>query len=205
MESYFCIINCTNSLSKSHVSSCSLHLDWLRLTVDSAVTILISLSNHLIDFVVCQLLADTRHDMAELGGGDEAVVVAVEHLEGLADLFFGIGVFHLAGHHCEEFCVMLEAIIHALRSIRAEIRRTREVNGAIVVGVDLVDHILQFRLGRVLAQGAHDGAEFFGGDLSCSISMLDWASKCEARLTIAVLVLGVVSTACPDIGSWRGD
>lgn len=30
--------------------------------------------------------------------------------------------------------------------------RTREVDGAIVVSVDLVDHILQLRLGRVLAQ-----------------------------------------------------
>lgn len=28
---------------------------------------------------------------------------------------------------------------------------TREVNGSIVVGVDLVDHILQLGLGRVLA------------------------------------------------------
>lgn len=43
---------------------------------------------------------------------------------------------------------------------------TREVNGAVVVGVNLVDHILQLRLGGVLAQRAHDGAKLLGGDLS---------------------------------------
>lgn len=43
---------------------------------------------------------------------------------------------------------------------------TGEVNGAVVVGVNLVDHVLQFRLGGVLAQGAHDGAKLLGGDLS---------------------------------------
>lgn len=36
--------------------------------------------------------------------------------------------------------------------------RTGEVNGAVVVGIDLVDHVLQLRLAGVLAQGAHDGA-----------------------------------------------
>ncbi len=44
---------------------------------------------------------------------------------------------------------------------------TGEINGAVVVGVDFIDHVLQFRFGRVLAEGAHDGAEFFSGDLSC--------------------------------------
>lgn len=44
--------------------------------------------------------------------------------------------------------------------------RTREVNGAVVVSVDLVNHILQLRLGRVLSQGSHDRAELLGGDLS---------------------------------------
>src|ERR1051325_404324 len=44
--------------------------------------------------------------------------------------------------------------------------RTREVDGAVVVGVNLVDHVLQLRLGRVLAQGSHDRPQFLGGDLS---------------------------------------
>ena len=46
------------------------------------------------------------------------------------------------------------------------IRRTREVNGAVVVGINLVDHVLKLRLAGVLAERAHHGAKFFGGDLT---------------------------------------
>lgn len=53
-----------------------------------------------------------------------------------------------------------------------ELARTREVDGAIVVSVDLVDHILQLRLGRVLAQWSHDCAELLGGDLSYTAFVL---------------------------------
>lgn len=43
---------------------------------------------------------------------------------------------------------------------------TREINGAVVVGVNLVDHVLQLGLGGVLAQRAHDSAQLLGGDLA---------------------------------------
>lgn len=49
-------------------------------TVDSAVTILIGLTDHLIDFIVGELLTDRGHDMAQFGGRDEAIVVAVKNL-----------------------------------------------------------------------------------------------------------------------------
>lgn len=39
-----------------------------------------------------------------------------------------------------------------------EARLTREINGAVVVGVHLVDHVLKLRLAGVLAERAHDGA-----------------------------------------------
>jgi hypothetical protein len=45
--------------------------------------------------------------------------------------------------------------------------RTWKVDSAIVISVNLVDHVLQFGLGRVLAKRSHDGAQLFGGDLSC--------------------------------------
>lgn len=45
---------------------------------------------------------------------------------------------------------------------------TGEIDGTVVVGIHLVDHILQLRFGRVLAQRAHDGAQLLGGDLACS-------------------------------------
>jgi hypothetical protein len=35
---------------------------------------------------------------------------------------------------------------------------TREVNGAVVVSVYLVDHVLQLRLAGILAEGSHDCA-----------------------------------------------
>lgn len=43
---------------------------------------------------------------------------------------------------------------------------TGKVDGAVVVGIDLVDHVLQLGLGGVLAKRAHDGAELLGGDLA---------------------------------------
>jgi hypothetical protein len=49
-------------------------------TVNTSVTVLIGLTDHLIDLIVSQLLTDGGHDVAELGGGNEAVVVAVEDL-----------------------------------------------------------------------------------------------------------------------------
>ena len=45
-------------------------------------------------------------------------------------------------------------------------RHTWEVNGAIVVCVDLVDHILQLRLRGILTQRSHDCAQLLRSDLS---------------------------------------
>jgi hypothetical protein len=93
----------------------------LRRTIDSSITILISLSDHLIDLIICQLLANGRHDMTELSSRDEAIVITIEdlndqhplsldfadraHLERLSDLLLGVGILHLSCHHCEELCV----------------------------------------------------------------------------------------------------
>jgi hypothetical protein len=49
-------------------------------TVDSPVTVLVSLSNHLIHLVVSQLLANGCHDMAKLSSGDKTVVVTIKDL-----------------------------------------------------------------------------------------------------------------------------
>jgi hypothetical protein len=58
--------------------------------------------------------------------------------------------------------------IHA----KKEDGRTREVDGAVVVRVHLVDHVLQLRLAGVLAERAHDGPELFGGDLPIAVLVL---------------------------------
>jgi hypothetical protein len=45
--------------------------------------------------------------------------------------------------------------------------RTWEINRAIVVGVNFIDHVLQFRFRRILAKRSHDSAQLLGSDLSC--------------------------------------
>ena len=86
--------------------------------------------------------------MPELGRTDVAVAVLVEDLERLLDLLLAVRVAHLARHHREEL---------------------GEVDRAVSVGVDLVDHVLQLGLGRVLAEGAHDSAELLGGDRAIAV------------------------------------
>merc|ERR1719217_1112082 len=131
-----------------HVSSPSAHLlghhdlDEL-LVVDLAVTVNVGLADHLVDLLVGQLLAEVGHDVAQLSRRDEAVAVLVEDAERLLQLLLRVRVLHLARHEGAEL---------------------REVNGAVAVGIDLVDHVLQLSLRRVLAERAHHGAQLLGGD-----------------------------------------
>jgi hypothetical protein len=46
------------------------------------------------------------------------------------------------------------------------VSRTWEINRAIIVGVNFVDHVLQFRFGGVLAERSHDSTQLLGSDLS---------------------------------------
>lgn len=54
-------------------------------TVDSPITVLICLTDHLIYLVISQLFPNRRHDMAKFRRRDESVVVTVEHLECFLD------------------------------------------------------------------------------------------------------------------------
>jgi hypothetical protein len=91
------------------------HLDKL-FVVDLAVAINIRFANHFIDFLVRELLTKVGHNVTQLGSRDETVSVLVKDLEGFKDLFFGVGVLHLASHHCQEL---------------------GEVNGTTAVGINL--------------------------------------------------------------------
>src|ERR1700759_2635249 len=57
---------------------------------------------------------------------------------------------------------------------RGEIGQTHtwEVDCAIVVGINLIDHVLQFRLAWVLAERAHDCAQLLCSDLTIAILVL---------------------------------
>merc|ERR1719181_1347302 len=135
------------------------------LVVDLAVTVNVRLADHLVDLLVGELLAEVGHDVAKLSRRDEAVAVLVEDAEGLLELLLGVRVLHLAGHQGAEL---------------------REVNGAVAVGIDLVDHVLQLRLGRVLAERAHDGAELLGGDRAVTVLV----EEGEGLLELGDLLLG---------------
>ncbi len=61
---------------------------------------------------------------------------------------------------------------------------TREINGAVVISVDLVDHILKLRFGRILAKRSHDSSQLLGSDLSCSYTHQLRVFKLSARCVI---------------------
>lgn len=116
--------------------------------VDLAISVNVSLSDHLVHLLIRQLLPEVRHHVTQLGGRDETVSVLVEDAEGLTDLLLGVRLLHLPRHHGQEL---------------------GEVDGAVSVGVNLVDHVLQLGLRGVLPERAHDGAQLLGGDGPISV------------------------------------
>mmetsp|Transcript_17193 Transcript_17193/g.43122 ORF Transcript_17193/g.43122 Transcript_17193/m.43122 type:complete len:228 (+) Transcript_17193:318-1001(+) len=123
------------------------HVDEL-LVVDLPITIHICLTNHLLNLLFRELLAQVGHHVPELSSRDVAVAILIEHTEGLLQLVLVVCVLHLAGHEHEELW---------------------EIDGAVAISVHLVDHVLQLGLSGVLAQGAHDGAQLFRGDGAISV------------------------------------
>ena len=86
---------------------------------------------------------DAGHDVPQLSRADETIPVLVGDLEGLSDLVLTICVTDPSGHHGQEL---------------------RKVDGAISIGINLVDHFLELSLRGVLTQGTHDSPKPPGGD-----------------------------------------
>ena len=86
----------TVKLSLSHH-----HADEL-LVVNVTVTIDVSLTDHLIDLFVGQLLTKICHDVTQLGRRDQPVAITIEDFEGLDQLLLSVRILHLAGHEGEE-------------------------------------------------------------------------------------------------------
>lgn len=49
---------------------------------------------------------------------------------------------------------------------------TLEVDGAVLVDVDLVDHVLELAIGGVQTEGTHDCPELVLGDLTCETHLI---------------------------------
>merc|ERR1719506_895979 len=118
------------------------------LVVDLTISIDICLTDHLVNLLICQLLAQVGHDVTQLSSRDKPVAIAVKDLEGFNELLLRVCVLHLTCHERQEL---------------------REVNGSVTISVDLVDHILELSLGRVLTKGTHDCAQLLGGDGAIAI------------------------------------
>jgi hypothetical protein len=118
------------------------------LEVNLSITVRVSLLQHLVNVLLGERLAEGDHDRTELFPRNSAGAVAVKDLESLAQFRVGVSSRAFAGHHGEELF---------------------KVNGAAVIGIDLVKHILQLILGRVQAEGLHDCAEFHDSDLAYAV------------------------------------
>lgn len=82
----------------------------LTLVIDLSVAVDVGFTDHLVDLLVGELLAEVGHDVAQLGGRYETVAVLVEHAERLADLLLAVGVLHFTGHHRQEFREIYRAV-----------------------------------------------------------------------------------------------
>lgn len=109
--------------------------------------------------------------MAQFRGRNETVVVAIEDLERFPDFLLGIGVLHLARHHGKKFYqgeLVCQQPFEFASPLNQTLSHTGKVNCAIVISINLVNHVLQLRLGGVLAQRTHNGTQLLGGDLACT-------------------------------------
>uniref|UniRef100_A0A8R7QCM5 Uncharacterized protein n=1 Tax=Triticum urartu TaxID=4572 RepID=A0A8R7QCM5_TRIUA len=120
--------------------------------VDEAVAVEVGLLDHPVHLLVGELLAEADHDVAQLGLGDVAVVVLVEHPEGLPELLLGVGGVRvgvgLAGHERQEL---------------------GELDGAVAVGVHVAHHVPQLLGRRGLAQGADDRGQLLRRDAAVAV------------------------------------
>merc|ERR1711925_52771 len=146
-------------MDNGHCSLCHHHLHKLFI-VYLAITINVSFPNHLINLLVCELLTQVRHDMPQLCSTDEAIAITVEHVESLNELFLSVCVLHLSCHQREKLW---------------------EVNSAVSVCIDFVDHILKFCLCGILAQRPHDRAQLLRGDRAIAILVEERKRLLEIR------------------------
>ena len=122
--------------------------------------------------------------MTELGGGDETIIVAIEDLSTESALIPytkrsckpTLNASLISSSESVSFIFLAIMVRNSTISLTLPSTHrahngmhTWEVDSAIVVSVNLVDHVLQFGFGRVLAKRSHNGAELLSSDLSCGV------------------------------------
>merc|ERR1719329_2070341 len=142
-------------------SLCHHHLHKL-LVVD--LTINICLTDHLVDLLVSQLLAQVGHDMAQFCCADETIAITIKDLECLNELLLGVSVLHLSRHKRQEL---------------------GEINGSVSISIHLIDHVLQLSFGGILSQRAHHSSQLLGCDGAIAI----FVEQGESLLELSDLLL----------------
>mmetsp|Transcript_14116 Transcript_14116/g.27867 ORF Transcript_14116/g.27867 Transcript_14116/m.27867 type:complete len:205 (-) Transcript_14116:16-630(-) len=115
-----------------------------------AVTITISLIDHLLELLIRHVLAKLLGHALQVLERDLPGLVVVEEAEGLDDLLHRVALGHLGRHHLEELV---------------------EVDGARPVRVDVRNHLLDLLLLGLEAEGAHGNLELLGIDGTRPVSV----------------------------------
>merc|ERR1712196_135635 len=98
--------------------------------VDLTITITVSLVDHVLEFLIIDVLTELLSNTSKVAEGDLVGVVIVEELEVL--------LAHLASHHGEELS---------------------KLDGAVAVVVDIGNHLLELLVLDLEAEGAHGSLE----------------------------------------------
>merc|ERR1711865_359453 len=133
--------------------------------VDLAITITVSLVDHVLELLVIDVLSELLGHAGKVAEGDLVGVVVVEQLEHLLDALAGVLLAHLAGHHLKEFT---------------------ELDGAVAVTVDISDHLLELLVLDFEAECTHGGLELTYVDGAGCVTV----EKAECLTDLLELLLG---------------
>merc|ERR1712196_396440 len=118
--------------------------------VDVDLTITVSLVDHVLEFLIIDVLTELLSNTSKVAEGDLVGVVIVEELEHLLDILTGVLLTHLASHHGEELS---------------------KLDGAVAVVVDVGDHLLELLVLDLEAEGAHGSLKLTHVDGAGSIGV----------------------------------
>ena len=93
------VVRCSEEVSLAHDSH---EFFFSNFTISSAVGLL----DHLLDLVVCHILAKLLSDTLQVAERDFACLVIVEESEGFEHLLSGVSFGHFLSHHVQELVVV---------------------------------------------------------------------------------------------------